>query len=261
VGTKLRNRLAPLAPYEAPGTSAVTVTSGTADYGAWVELTAATSDDWDGFVVYNPSSTSSLFAAGNNHPCLLDIGIGASTAETVLIGGVDISNKDNGQFRPLVLDVPWLRVAAGSRISARISSATSARTIGLAVAGYRSTTLPSPITKATAFVTPASQRGVSITPGTAWTEVVAATPVAVDALIVGLGSNDNGTAASAQTFELAVGASGVESVVHATHYWFTTSEQFINNFSGAIPLRLPAGARIVARCTTETMSVTVHGLS
>lgn len=106
----------------------VIVTSGNSVMGSWVQIVAATSEDY--YLVgletkYNGGANAVTYWNGQ-------IGLGAAAAEVILTGfmvGAHASSQDNSDFKLLPT---WFFVPSGSRIAARgaASSGRDAR-IGL----------------------------------------------------------------------------------------------------------------------------------
>jgi hypothetical protein len=101
----------------------VTASSTIHTKGAWTEIIASTTID-AGWLVYNYTN----FQNGVATTGLLDIGIGAAGAETVLIANLPSGYGNNGtQFT-----IP-INIATGTRISARTQSAVSSRATTVAI--------------------------------------------------------------------------------------------------------------------------------
>jgi hypothetical protein len=253
----------PLVTAGTPDLAGVTATSGTADYGAWAELVASTGADWWGFQISNYGATGAFNASGFDIPGLLSIGIGGAGSEVELIGDIEWAHRNSARGQsPFVIP---LFVPKGSRVAFRVSSDTNARTLILTpppglIPARGFTGIP-PLTRATPFVAPSSQRGVTLTPGAAWTEVVASTPAACEAMLIGIGANDSSMGNSNRTVDVAVGAAGSEIQAWSCAVFADSGENNLPLTDGVIPIALPAGVRIAARCTTDVFAVTVHGLS
>jgi hypothetical protein len=98
--------------------------------GAYTQLVASTAVDYDGFW-FRPSAPSSGTAAQQN---LLDIAIGGSGSEIVIVPNIQINCVTKPAF-PMFFGPLWIPIPAGTRLSARIQSATGSATAGLQLYG------------------------------------------------------------------------------------------------------------------------------
>lgn len=259
----LRNDFPPLIPIAATAVTAQgTLTSGTNDYGSWTELVSSTTADWYGFKLVAPTTAETQYVGNANTPGIIDIGTGGAGAEVAILAGFDASGKNARDHRPMLIDAPYLFIPRGSRIAARFSSSTSSRTNQVRIGGYKPAYpgLVPAARKAFAETTITSQHGVSVA-ASSWVQVVAATSRPYSGLIVGWGINSNNLTTTAVAFDIGIGASGVESVIWSENGGSFNDERIMLPASTFIPVVVPAGSRIVARVSTGTMSVSVHGLA
>lgn len=186
--------------------------------GSWVQLIASTAQDCYWIDVYGCNSGTSA----SNGRGLLDIGIGAGGAEVVLLpdllmGGIGSSQTTGGIWREYHFPI---YIAAGTNISARFSSAISAKTIGVTVVlrggPERSGDLWAG-SRVTAYgITAAASSGVAVTPGVSgafgsYTQIVAATSSQHQCLVVGA-QPDSSTNMAVQTYVAAVGVGAATEV-------------------------------------------------
>lgn len=101
----------------------ITVTSGSADEGAYVQLDASTATEVKGLVIclYNPNA---------NELYEVEIAVGASGSEVALID--DLVHYGNGDPQGRIYSFP-VEVAAGLRLAARVQATTNTSTIRVAV--------------------------------------------------------------------------------------------------------------------------------
>jgi hypothetical protein len=229
--------------------------SGTANTkGAWTELIPSTGHSATAIEVsFNHSSLlSGTF--------LLDIGIGASGSETVLVPDLLFSGNWQGFPAPALLPIT---VPAGTRLSARVACSTAsavARVSGhLFTGGFDA---PSPRSLITAYgVNAAGSNGTSVDPGAtahtkgAWTQIAASTSAVARTLLVGIGIGNNAAVTTATWLcDVAVGASGSEQILIPDYHVNVAAIETIGpSLSPPIPVSVPAGSRLAARaqCITD----------
>jgi hypothetical protein len=83
--------------------------------GSWVEIDASTARDVVGMMI---SSGLTIGVSAVDTSMLLDVGVGAAAAETVVVADIPVGGHQGGQWFFLPLHVP-----AGSRIAGRIQGA------------------------------------------------------------------------------------------------------------------------------------------
>lgn len=177
--------------------------------GAWAELIAATAGAYAGFwIIIQAASTSSA-------RFLVEIGIGAAAAETVIIPGIPATPATAGNGE-VVLFVP-LNVPAGSRLSARCQSATGSATIAVSLIAEIRNANHAPLydncerISSVPSGTYASNLDVAFVTATntGWTTVAASTARAYGAVLVMAGLRASTTApATAQQFSMRLGLGG-----------------------------------------------------
>jgi hypothetical protein len=227
----------------------------------WTELIASTTYDADWLLVnlVNPSSTGSY---------LVDIGVGTSTAEVVLVPDLFI---DHGAAVTAPIAFTYLlplRVPRATRLSARCQCLVGGSTL---VVGLHA--ISSPIDAPPGFgrceavgLTAASSRGTILNdPGAAahtdgtWTQLIAATSFPYRWMCLGLANNtDNNYAAAAQgLLDVGIGTGGaeVELISDILIRGDTASDAPIPG-TLCFPVAIASGQRVVAR---HRASVTTAG--
>lgn len=254
----------------ASSTGVIATASGTPhEKGVWVELVASTTGagSWLHVVLLNGSASRSL----------VDIGVGASTAEQVLIPDLYHEvNSSNTQLAPRTYLLP-IAVARGARLAARTQAGNASQTILVnvevvspAISG------PPPLGRVESLgVNTAATTGVVIDPGASahtdsdWAELIAATGFAYRWLMLGFGHTSGNLGATATWLvDIAIGAAGseVEVVSDLLLAGGTATDQPLPG-SMSFPVAIPAGVRVAARArcssnaaTTRTIDVMAWGV-
>ncbi len=237
----------------------------------WTELIAATdyAANWL-LISVRPAAGASAVS------WLMDIGVGASTAEQVLIPNLAQQSPLAEKMVQLVYSFP-LAIPAGTRISARCQASTGSQT--LSVAAYAISTpiaAPPGLTRVEACgaVTASSlptllndPGGVAHTDGT-WTQLIAATGFAYKWICVAT-TNPNDTAYAVRVddlLDIGVGAAAAE--VEVMRDLVVQGDTFtdMSVMSYCFPCSIAAGQRVVARhrCSNITagerrLNVAVYG--
>jgi hypothetical protein len=218
-------------------------TGGTAHtMGAWVEVVASTSQVWD-WVGIDPQTT---FVNTADTRTLLDIGIGPSGSETIIVQSVPIGHSDGFSARTTAFPV---RIPAGSRVAVRTQSVrTSIAYTPRFVFGSNASI------SATSIVTIGDDRTESRGATLVQTSLVEVGTTAQDfqALLVLPGtSGDTLTTNNNLALELAIGPSGSETVVSRQR--MRTANNEVAAFFPIPPFpvwyveHVPSGTRLSAR--------------
>lgn len=238
---------------------------------SWVQLIASTSREYASFAF----CYRDWYAT--NH--LFDIGIGASGSEQVVVPNLFFGRAGNSVVR---VELP-LSLPRSTRISARHQCSEATAKQGDMVlqgfAGGAKTMAPAAGRWEVYGADTTNTRGVALDPGAtantkgAWTQITASTNCPHSELFIVFGyypALPNGVIAdSGFLMDVAVGASGSETVILSNHpVWLQSYGGFVNNTHFRIPVDLPSGTRIAARCqsatnnaTYRTADVVVYGLS
>jgi hypothetical protein len=240
-------------------TAYTTVTSGAANTkGAWMQLLAATAQD-SGAMLLGYVYGSIGFG--------IDIGVGAAGAETVLVPNIYASSP--GVAIPHTILIP-IFVRKGTRIAVRCQDATGGGTITLGVIMLKTPvsgqmfplrawpSIGPTIGESAGYLT-ASSVGTTLTASAsanvkgAYTELIAATAKRSVCMIVHLGIVP--TVAIYYLVDIAIGAAASEVViVPDLHVWHSNSQ----TTPITIPIMIPPGTRISARCQASTGSKTIQ---
>jgi hypothetical protein len=224
--------------------SSVTVTADVSvnTKGAWTEIFASTTSDSDLLLVYLQNASGG-FATNS----LMDIGIGPSGSETVIIpnivGGGFGQTAGTGVDGSFVFPVS---IPAGSRISARLQSVVSSRS-GTVLFSLAKSNYDSPTVLDSLGFDLATSRGVTLTVTDTYYEVSASTSQEYKAIVMMPMCSVNGETASNSIYTLAIGSSGSETDLGSFTYGFAGNEfAFI-----PVPLKnfiyfgkIPAGSRL-----------------
>jgi hypothetical protein len=227
-----------------------TVTGGTANTkGAWTQMIASTTYDAYGVVL---ATREGIDASAQNRACLVDIGIGGSSSEAVLIPDV-VVGQNTGSRR---IEIP-MYVPAGSRISCRVAGATASQAIELSVNVVNSGGWwhPYNLCRAVAYgIDATGSTGTALaTPGGtntkgAWTQLVASTTNPIRYLVCMLtGTNTSTWASSNVLADFGVGGAGSEQVLFADLPMKITSTEYVQYAMLGGLVNIPTGSRLVAR--------------
>ncbi len=238
----------------------------------WTELIASTTygSNWLLVTLVGISSTNGSYA--------VDIGLGASTAEVVLIP--DIYYLWAGSNRPMALVYSFpLRIPAGTRISARCQSNTGSSTIGVSIIAISAPiTAPPGLDRVEACgVTTSSATNSTVlndpgaTPNTdgTWTQIIASTAFSYKWMCVEINNRtDLITAADNNDLvDIGIGDAGSEQLLISdlwTHGNTLTDAKYVTY---CFPCAVASGQRLSARhrCDVGTtgdrrLDVVIHGV-
>lgn len=220
--------------------------------GSWTELAASTAGtaSWIDVEIAALSSTARI---------LVDIGLGASGSEVVLLGNLHFdgsaANSDNAVYRFPVA------IPAGSRVAARIQASASGATVrvtailatgnpgGLSAPGsvqtYGADTSDSGLTS----VDP----GGTVNTDSAWVQLTASTTADARWLVIAIGHNAAGSVSLRHLVDVAMGAASSE-VAFLSDLLLNTPVDRPYPRTFAIPVHIPAATRLSvrARCSSAT---------
>jgi hypothetical protein len=246
------------------------VSSGNANVvGSWVMMHSAATFPVSGIVVH--LGKTGVASAGLNRQWMFDVGVGATSLETVVVQNVAFGGSLPFASWFFPLNIPF-----GSRISLRVQSITalSSITMGMWVMGGGQG-IESGNKAVTYGAVPASSIGTVLTaPGSAnvegatWTVLSAATTAPIRWIVVGITSpNTSGATAADLLVDIGVGASGAEKeVVTDIPVSVSVNEEVNMPRPLTFPAYIPFGSRLVARyrgtstLTTASPTVTVTGI-
>jgi hypothetical protein len=195
--------------------------------GAWAELIASTTAEsnllWLRF--YNIATN------GQATGTLIDIGVGASGSESVIIGDVavgsaSLNNPDQAFFVPI-------NVPAGSRIAVRGQSVRSSQGGACTVVTVAGPKMPSTVD----VLGTDTATSVGTLPGGtgAWNEIVASTSKVYRYIILVASGSLASSGGFSTIMRLGVGASGAESIIFRLQVQATPGEAFGTQTVTAIP--------------------------
>jgi hypothetical protein len=205
--------------------SAVTVTANSSAHtkGAWSELIASTSANVSYIVIDADASTVNTDTA-----TLIDIGAGASGAETALISNVAIGGAERSATRASFgFGVP-IKIASGTRLSARIQSVvTGGKTASIIVRTFDMGDYANAPTSVDVIGTStATSEGtpMSGSSGT-WVQVTASTARSYKAVVVVPSASSSNMGNIAVEYVLGTGASGSEVEIGRATAHYTGNEE------------------------------------
>lgn len=233
--------------------------------GSYVELTASTAFDADGFLLVASTPTVAV-----DH--MLDIAVGGAGSEAVVLANLAVELYFTGGSPAVFIPVA---IPAGSRVSARVQGSTGGAAIDIALVLVKgglagsvglttATTYGADTTTSTGTLIPYS--GSPNTKDTTWTQLSASTAGRTLAILVLAGLRGGANAASTTSLlDIGVGAAASEEAV-VPNLLLSLDTAIDRFFPGAfwIPVDIPDGSRLAARAQHSgnvTYDVIVIGFS
>lgn len=230
--------------------------------GSWTELIASTARPANSMLV-------EISQGGVTVPAdlLLDLAIGASGSEQIIIPDLTVSNGSSLHYtRMSPLHIP-LSIPAGTRIAARCQSSWTTDSLRVQVTllsgGWNA---PAPLAVMTAYgVNTADSGATSIEPGGtahtkgSWVQITSSTTRDTRALIIGLGNQGNQSRSNQQwLLDIGTGAAASERVIIADQALTgSTNDDLVGpSHIGPIAVFIPAGTRIAARAQCSLTDAT-----
>jgi hypothetical protein len=103
--------------------------------GSWTQLVASTSEPYAGLVIGVQGGADNVQPIAN---ALIDIGVGASGSEVVVVSNVAAFSTTTSEQLVVVDNGPWyLDIPAGSRIAARFATSNTGMSLDVIVTGIR----------------------------------------------------------------------------------------------------------------------------
>jgi len=242
----------------ATSSGSVTVTADTAAHtkGAWTEIIASNAADTSALFIFPQNTT----AANTNTSTLLDIGTGAAGSETVVAGDIAIGGLSEGWLG--VSCVAPIKITNGTRVAARIQSiVTGGKT---AIVDLRTLAWGDASTVPTSLdvlgTSTATSAGTNVT--TSYTEVVASTAQAYQAIILMPSFSSTVGSNLEVTLSVATGSAGNETRI-ATYELRETSGENVFAFempSTITDVSIPAGTRLSVKTDVSDIWVTLIGV-
>lgn len=247
----------------------VTVTASATPHtkGSWVELVTTTS--FDAGMIWL-QCREFINANGVDTSMLLDIGVGASGSEQVIVSNVLIGHHPGSINLPIPVWIP-----SGSRIAVRVQSATASKATEVACyltggggwspsdAGGRATTYGA--NTATSSGTASSTPGAANTKG-AWQQVTASTTAPARWLLA-LAAGPPGVTSMSNCdalVDVGYGGSGSEQALISNLQYRHNSSEAAHMSPVLVPCNIPAGSRLVVRhagsITSQVPAVVLIGV-
>ena len=236
--------------------------------GTIVELDADTEYEANGLSLM---LTEFSFASSTSVSFLMNIYIGGSGSEELLIEGVHFySDNATANYSLISMDFP-VKVPKGSRISADLQTNTAAADAVLLIAQLRSGGFRSHVGHGEIVsigMNTSTTNGQSVDSGAtintkgAWSQVVASSTKAFAGFNLSVGSNLNSAQDNANfLIDIGVGGSGSEEVIAENIYANTTSSERVLFDGSFFPVDIPEGSRIAIRSQSEESNATDRVLS
>lgn len=235
-------------------------TSGTANTkGSWAELVASTPFDASSIIIH-------FSDFHNNNEFLVDVGIGASSSEKVIVPNVYRAVPSNVHDRgSLLIPIP---IPSGTRISARAQRAivgSLSQYCGVSLIGASFSSMQ-PFARVLDYGSDTTNTaGTQIDPGGtsntkgAWTEIVASNTNPMRGLFFALGVPNISAAFGNFLIDISVGASSSEKIIIEDYPFHTNSSgamQSAERISVFIPVDIPSGTRLSVRAQSSITDAT-----
>jgi hypothetical protein len=225
--------------------------------GSWAQVVASTTTDVTAIEIFALTNT---FQTGTNTSTLLDIGVGGSGSEQVIVPNINVGYEFLGVG---MWEFPVF-IPAGSRVALRSQSAVASKAVTFGVRAKATRYQLKPASYCTTYgaVTGSSRGTILSAPGAtdtegSWTELTAATSERLAGLVLcpsgaGVTTLQNGSV----LVDVAVGASSSEvSIIANQIVMIDTSERVLPQGGPRVhAVSIPAGSRISARYMTSTTS-------
>lgn len=224
--------------------------------GSWTQIISSTSGE---------TTLLSVVVAGigvnaRDSSTLLSIGVGASGSESSIISGIAVGSAALiDAARPSVYFFLPVKIASGSRISARIQSVFSSQTAQIGIYAYNFGASSFLTTSLDVIGTDtATSKGTQLSASNAWTEIISSTTKAYSALtLVPSLASTSITSNVNSSMEIGIGASGSEVVIGKIESSITTSESIsMRNIQfNLIGKEIPSGTRIAVRQSSSLTEI------
>lgn len=212
--------------------------------GSWVQVVASLGSAIQAVSIFLRAETR---AATTDSSTLLDIGVGSSGSETVVVSSIPIGYGTIGQL----VTIPAV-ATSGQRLAVRIRSVTASKSVTLTVLGLTGVNVGNAVAigdnTANSRGTILSASAGVTSPGS-WTQITASTAANYQAFVVGVqGGSDTSLVSAGMRVEIGIGAASSETVIGNVFYTVTsgtliqpaTTPPFIIS-------NVPSGTRIAAR--------------
>ena len=240
----------------------MTVTGGAANTkGSWTEIVSST--PYDVCAIYLPLNLGHF---DTTLDYLIDIGVGASGSEQVIIENLLFSSSESirDAANPYLLPVS---IPAGTRVSIRAQENSGSKSLYTGIQFFYGRHFASvfPTTKIDTYgANTADSGGVEVDPGGSsltkgsYSEITSSCEE-IKGLIIAIGNKKNGSRAEAWFgLDIAIGGSGQEQVIipnYSLHSYGSTNK-VSPSVSPVFPISIPAGTRISARAMSSITDAT-----
>lgn len=225
--------------------------------GAWTQVLASTSFDCDAIMV-------GIGWISTGRICLFDIGVGASGSESAIITDLPAESGSALTTNFYIYYLP-ANIAQGSRISARANiSGTGTRNTAVWVQPLKHNFIaPFELQRTVSIGTASTPAMTNIDPGAtantkgAYTQLVASLASDIRAIQIVTGKTSTPATSTDWKVDFAIGASGSEQIIVPDYYVSQpTTTSFIPQpvVSPIIPMSIPAGTRVAARCASANIT-------
>lgn len=242
-------------------TNTVAVTAGSANVkGSWAEITAATTDDINGFYLDICSDTITVIS-----DYLMDIGIGSAGNEEIIIPDILYSIGLSLDL-DFILKISFpIQIPAGTRIAARVQSTTGSNVARVSIAAMPHF-LTAPIVGQEVFTIGAASAdsgGIQVDPGGtantkgSYVEMTSSTSEDFRAIMILQGQQANtNQRVNRVFFDVAVGASSSEEIILPDIVTRVLALEVIDGLRDFIPVYIPAGTRLAIRAQSSDNNAT-----
>jgi hypothetical protein len=227
------------------GSVNVTASASAHTKGNWSQLIASTSAE----TTFISFAINTVNVSATNTATLLDIGVGASGSETVIVPDIAVGGASTAIF-----NIP-VKVPSGTRIAARCQSARSSQTVPIGARAFECFNAGSAALVPTAVdvlgINTATSSGTALSGASGtWVEIIASTAKDYIAFGIAPSTNDTDTAAAADTrFDIGVGSAGNEVEFGQLFFALGATENFSMRTTSPLLFgrEVPSGSRLAIR--------------
>lgn len=221
--------------------------------GAWTQLIASTASNADVLILSVACAVASTDTAA-----LIDIGIGASGAESVVIPNLAVGGTDGNGFWFIILPI---KIPSGSRIAARSQSVrTGGVNIPVRVTLQKSLNYDqAPVALDVIGTSTATSEGTATVTDNTYVELISSTTKIYSSVVVVPSLTSISTGNANPLIDLAVGSSGSEIVINSFRLLVSSSEfcrwLYLPGLPGFANGPFPVGTRFAVRTSLQAPNV------
>jgi len=234
--------------------------------GSYIEIIASTTQEYHGLIVYGRKT-------GGDSIVATDIAIGSAGNEEIIIPDFAISGYNS--FAESSKGFFPVYIPAGSRVSARSACFIASSSAYMHLVGVAASGSGNEARTVKTYGVGSAFSGITVDPGGtantkgAWSQITSSTTDEIRQIEIYMGKFSNTVDADASfLLDIGIGGAGSEEVLISNIVFASNTNEKLNGGLAVIPINIPAGTRIAARCqssitdaTDRVMSVSISGVS